>query len=155
KPSAEQGAPAVTTTTTEPAAPQAADRTSGPAVKVTRGSAPSGARAHALLAVEARGDDAGHTIVLTADGGLSHEHFELKNPPRLVIDLVGVVDKTSTKTVAVGTGGLSRVRVAQFATKPKPVVRVVLDMTSPKPYAIVPTENGLVVDFTEEGVRHA
>jgi len=153
KPSAGQGAPPVTTTTTEPAAPQAAG--TGSAVKVTRGSAPSGARAHALLAVETRGDDAGHTIVLTADGGLSHEHFELKNPPRLVIDLVGVVDKTTTKTMSVGSGGLSRVRVAQFATKPKPVVRVVLDMTVPKPYAIVPTDSGLVVDFTEEGVRHA
>src|SRR5437667_286419 len=41
------------------------------------------------------------------------------------------------------------------ATRPKPVVRVVLDMSSPRPYAIVPTETGLVVDFTEEGVRHA
>jgi type IV pilus assembly protein PilQ len=152
---AEPAAPVVSETGSGTAAPQAADRTSAQAVKVTRGTVPSGARANALLAVEARGDDAGHTIVLTANGGLAQEHFELKNPPRLVIDLVGVVDKTSTKTVAVGTGGLSRVRVAQFATKPKPVVRVVLDMTSPKPYAIVPTENGLVVDFTEEGVRHA
>lgn len=139
----------------KPAAEQVTQTTGGQAVKVTRGSAPGGARANTLLAVEARGDDAGHTIVLTADGGLAHEHFELKNPPRLVIDLVGVVDKTKTKTVAVGSGGLSKVRVAQFATKPKPVVRVVLDMTSPKPYAIVPTETGLVVDFTEEGIRHA
>jgi type IV pilus assembly protein PilQ len=145
---AESGAPAV-------AEAPSADRSSAQPVKVTRGTAPGGARAKALLAVEARGDDAGRTVVLTADGGLAHEHFELKNPPRLVLDLVGVVDKTSTKTVAVGSGGLSRVRVAQFATRPKPVVRVVLDMTRPQPYAIVPTENGLVVDFTEEGVRHA
>ncbi|MEK7798280.1 MAG: type IV pilus secretin PilQ, partial [Acidobacteriota bacterium] len=122
---------------------------------MTRGTAPSGAQANALLSVEARGEDSGRTVVLTADGGLAHEHFELKNPPRLVIDLVGVLDRTSTKTVAVGSGGLSRVRVAQFATRPKPVVRVVLDMTSPRPYAIVPTDTGLVVDFTEEGVRHA
>ena len=148
-------APAVSETGSGMAAPRAADRNSAQPVKVTRGTVPSGARANALLAVEARGDDAGHTIVLTANGGLAQEHFELKNPPRLVIDLVGVVDKTATKSVAVGSGGLSRVRVAQFATKPKPVVRVVLDMTTPKPYAIVPTENGLVVDFTEEGVRHA
>lgn len=143
------GAPAGT-----PAQP-ATDRPSAQPVKMTRGTAPSAVQAHALLSVEARGDDAGRTVVLTADGGLAHEHFELKNPPRLVIDLVGVVDRTSTKTVAVGSGGLSRVRVAQFATRPKPVVRVVLDLTSPRPYAIVPTDTGLVVDFTEEGVRHA
>src|SRR5262249_50157863 len=124
-------------------------------VKVVKGAAPAGAKAHALLSVEAHGEDNQKAVVLKADGGLAHEHFELKNPPRLVIDLVGVVDKTPTKTVPVGTGGLSRVRVAQFATRAKPVVRVVLDMTTPQPYAIVPTENGLVVDFSEEGVRHA
>ncbi len=125
------------------------------AVKVVRGAAPAGSQAHVLLSVEARGEDNEKTVVLTADGGLAHEHFELKNPPRLVLDLMGVVDKTTAKTVPVGSGGLSRVRVAQFATRPKPVVRVVVDMTSPRPYAIVPTDNGLVVDFTEEGVRHA
>ncbi|OLD62934.1 MAG: hypothetical protein AUI47_10805, partial [Acidobacteria bacterium 13_1_40CM_2_68_5] len=124
-------------------------------VKVTRGAAPSGSPAHTLLSVEARGEDSERSVVLTADGGLANEHFELKNPPRLVIDLLGVVDRTRTKTVTVGAGGLSRVRVAQFATKPRPVVRVVLDLTSPKPYAIVPTDTGLVVDFSEEGVRHA
>jgi type IV pilus assembly protein PilQ len=124
-------------------------------VQVKRAPAPSGAPARTLLSVEARGADPEPAIVLNADGAVAHEHFELKNPPRLVIDLVGVVDKTTTKTMSVGSGGLSRVRVAQFATKPKPVVRVVLDMTVPKPYAIVPTDSGLVVDFTEEGVRHA
>ncbi len=136
----------------KPATPTAP---SGQSVKVTRGAAPSGTPAHTLLSVEARGEDAERTIVLTADGGLANEHFELKNPPRLVIDLLGVVDRTKTKTLAVGSGGLSRVRVAQFATKPRPVVRVVLDLTAPKPYAIVPTDTGLVVDFSEEGVRHA
>jgi type IV pilus assembly protein PilQ len=45
--------------------------------------------------------------------------------------------------------------VAQFATRPQPVVRVVLDLSAPRPYAIVPTENGLVVDFSEEAVRRA
>ena len=127
----------------------------GRTTKVVRGAAPTGSPAHALLSVEARGEDHEKTVVLTADGGLAHEHFELKNPSRLVIDLLGVVDKTPSKVVPVGSGGLSRVRVAQFATRPKPVVRVVLDMTGPRPYAIVPMDNGLVVDFTEEGVRHA
>jgi type IV pilus assembly protein PilQ len=127
----------------------------GRPVQVTRGPAPAGARAHALLSVEARGADPDRAVVLTADGGLSHEHFELKNPPRLVIDLVGIVDRTPAKSIPVPSEILSRVRVAQFATKPKPVVRVVLDMRAPRPYAIVPTEDGLVIDFSEEAVRHA
>ncbi len=135
--------------------PPAGAALSAQPVKVTRGAAPSGSPARTLLSVEARGEGSERTVVLTADGGLANEHFELKNPPRLVIDLLGVVDRTKTKTVTVGSGGLSRVRVAQFATKPKPVVRVVLDLSSPKPYAIVPTDTGLVVDFSAEGVRHA
>ncbi|HYS04090.1 MAG TPA: type IV pilus secretin PilQ [Candidatus Dormibacteraeota bacterium] len=143
------------TSSAQTASKTTAAQAGSPGVKVVRGAAPSGSRAHALLSVEARGEDKEKTVVLTADGGLQQEHFELKNPPRLVIDLMGVVDKTPAKTLSIGSGGLSRVRVAQFATRPKPVVRVVLDMSSPRPYAIVPTENGLVVDFTEEGVRHA
>jgi len=124
-------------------------------VHVERGAVPAGNAAHTLLAVEAKGSDPDTAVLLKADGPLLQEHFELKNPPRLVIDLLGVVDKTSTKSVQVGSGFLSRVRVAQFATRPRPVARVVLDMSSPKPYALVPTDGGLVVDFSEEAVRHA
>ncbi|MGH9797511.1 MAG: type IV pilus secretin PilQ, partial [Candidatus Polarisedimenticolia bacterium] len=124
-------------------------------VPMTRGPAPAGSTARALLSVEPRGEDPERTVVLTADGGLPHEHFELKSPARLVIDLPGVLDRTGVKSVPVTSEFLSRVRVAQFATRPQPVVRVVFDLTSPRPYGIIPTENGLVVDFSEEGARHA
>ncbi len=124
-------------------------------VHVERGPVPVGTAARILLAVEAKGSDSDTAVLLKADGALMQEHFELKNPPRLVIDLLGVVDKTSTKSLQIGSGFLSRVRVAQFATRPRPVARVVLDMSSPRPYAIVPTEGGLVVDFSEAAVRHA
>jgi type IV pilus assembly protein PilQ len=50
---------------------------------------------------------------------------------------------------------VSRVRVAQFASKPQPVARVVLDLKAIKSYAIDATEKGLVVDFSEEAVRRA
>ncbi len=124
-------------------------------VNVSRGAAVGGSLAKSLLGVEARGTDPDRAVVLTADGGLNNEHFELKNPPRLVIDLPGVLDRTKVKTVSVASDILTRVRVAQFATRPEPVVRVVLDLSAPRPYAIVPTDDGLVVDFSEEAVRHA
>jgi type IV pilus assembly protein PilQ len=124
-------------------------------VTVHRGGSPGGTPARTLLSVEARGSDTERTVVLTADGGLSHEHFELKNPSRLVIDLPGVLDRTGVKAIPVSSDIFSRVRVAQFAMKPRPVVRVVLDMSGPRPYAIVPAENSLVVDFSEEAVRAA
>jgi type IV pilus assembly protein PilQ len=139
--------------------PEAAPASSKPAtagpVQVTRVAAPQGSPARTLLAVESRGSDPETAVVLKTDGAVAHEHFELKNPPRLVIDLVGVVDRTGTKALSVSSSMLSRVRVAQFATKPRPVARVVLDLSAPRPYAIVPLENGLVVDFSEEAVRHA
>jgi type IV pilus assembly protein PilQ len=140
---------------TAPPAPQPATAPAAETVRVTRGAPPSGEAARALLSVEPRGSDPDRTVVLTADGGLQHEHFELKTPPRLVIDLPGVTDRTGVKAIPVASDILSRVRVAQFATRPRPVVRVVLDLPAPRPYAIVPTENGLVVDFSEEGVRRA
>ena len=139
-----------------PGAQPASAPASGPSpVQVVRGAAPSGKPAQTLLSVAARGNDSDPAVVLTADGAVKYEHFELKNPPRLVIDLIGVVDRTTTKSVKVDSQYLSRVRVAQFATRPQPVSRVVLDMSTPRAYAMVPTESGLVVDFSEEAVRHA
>src|SRR5712692_7027388 len=138
-----------------PAAPAGKTKPAVEPVRVKRGPVPSGTLGKALLAVEAQGADPEPAVLLKADGPIAQEHFELKNPPRLVIDLLGVLDRTTTKSIAVGSGFLSKVRVAQFATKPRPVARVVLDMSAPKPYAIVPTDNGLLVDFSEEAVRRA
>ena len=147
-----QAVPSANSVTGAPPAPAASP---AKPVKVTRGPVPAGQAAKVLLAVEARSVDQQPVVVLKGDGPLDQEHFELKNPPRLVIDLLGVVDKTTKKSIQIASGGLSKVRVAQFATRPKPVARVVLDMSQPKPYAIVPTDEGLVVDFTEEAVRRA
>jgi type IV pilus assembly protein PilQ len=45
--------------------------------------------------------------------------------------------------------------VAQFASKPQPVARVVFDLSGPKPYGIEPNAKGLVVEFSEEAARRA
>jgi type IV pilus assembly protein PilQ len=136
------------------AQPLAAEKPSNDSPKPTSGPAPKGPRAHTLVNVTA---SSGHEpkIELVADGALREEHFELKNPPRLVIDLVGVVDHTKQKTIAVQSDAVSRVRVAQFASKPQPVARVVLDLSGPKPYGIEPNAKGLVVEFSEEAARRA
>ena len=139
------------------AQPLAAEKPSAEATeaaKPTSGPAPKGSPARSLMSVTAV---SGHEakIELVADGALHEEHFELKNPPRLVIDLVGVVDHTKQKTIAVQSDAVSRVRVAQFASKPQPVARVVLDLSGPKPYGIEPTSKGLVIEFSEEAARRA
>ncbi|MCZ6697272.1 MAG: type IV pilus secretin PilQ, partial [Acidobacteria bacterium] len=122
---------------------------------VVQAPAPQGPPAKSLLGVSADVSGDAPVIMLRADGVLSAEHFELKNPPRLVIDLPGVINRAGTNAVPVGSAMLSRVRVAQFASKPRPVARVVLDMSGPHPYAIIPTSDGLVIDFSGEAVRHA
>jgi type IV pilus assembly protein PilQ len=122
---------------------------------VVQGPTPSGRLAGKLLSVDTSHDDGALRVVMHADGGLLHEHFELENPMRLVIDLIGVRDETGTRSVPVDSDVIDKVRVAQFVSRPKPVARVVLDMKRPRAYAIVPTENGLVIDFSDQAVRYA
>ena len=131
--------------------PQASDP------NVIRGPEASGPHARTLVSVSAEQGGAEPRVVLKADGAIREEHFELANPPRLVVDLLGVLDKTpkEQKTTAVDSQVLTRVRVAQFATRPQPVARVVFDLKTPKAYAIEPTTGGIAVDFSEEAVRRA
>jgi len=88
------------------AQPLAAERPSSNASKPTSGPAPKGTPARSLVSVTA---GSGHEpkIELVADGALREEHFELKNPPRLVIDLIGVVDHTKQKTITMQSDTVS------------------------------------------------
>ncbi len=133
-------------------APTPAPGASTPEVK--RGPVPSGAKASTLVEVSAEGGDA-PKVMMKGNGAFREEHFELQNPPRLVVDLVGVLDHTKQKSMTVTSGVLSRVRVAQFASKPQPVARVVLDLSAPRAYAIETTAHGLTVDFSDEAVARA
>jgi len=121
---------------------------------VVRGPMPSGTRASTLVEVSAEGGESPR-VTMKGNGAFHEEHFELQNPPRLVVDLVGVLDRTKQKTMTPTSSVLSRVRVAQFASKPQPVARVVLDLSAPKAYAITADEQGLTVDFSPEAVAQA
>lgn len=136
-------------------APQATTAVGASGLEVMQGERPAGPIAGQLLSVESSGEAATPRIVLNADGGLVHEHFELNEPMRLVVDLVGVHDRTEQKSIAVSSDVVSKVRVAQFVSRPKPVARVVLDMKRPQAYALVATEQGLVIDFSPEAVEMA
>ena len=85
---------------------------------------PVGNPATALLGVEARGEGGGAVVELRADGAISeHEHFVLDGPPRLVVDLPGLVSRMGNTQVDVGAAGISKVRVGQHDGK----VRIVVD----------------------------
>ena len=139
----------------EARAPQAGTAIGASGLEVMQGERPAGPIAQQLLSVETAGEAGATRIVLNADGGLVHEHFELNNPMRLVVDLVGVYDRTGQKSIPVTSDVVSQVRVAQFVSHPNPVARVVLDMQMPQAYAMVPTDRGLVIDFSPEAVEMA
>ena len=139
----------------EARAPQAGTTIGASGLDVMQGERPAGAIAQELLSVEATGEAGATRIVLNADGGLVHEHFELNNPMRLVVDLIGVYDRTGQNSIPVTSDVVSKVRVAQFVSLPNPVARVVLDMKTPQAYAMVLTDRGLVIDFSPEAAEMA
>lgn len=105
--------------------------------------------ATALLSVVAGGPDARRTVQLKTDGKVTYKAFELKSPDRLVVDMEGVKTRVppAQRTVQAESEFLEKIRVAQFASTPRPIARVVFDLKSPMPYEIHPTPTGLTVDF--------
>ncbi|HEU5179742.1 MAG TPA: type IV pilus secretin PilQ [Candidatus Polarisedimenticolia bacterium] len=107
--------------------------------------------AKALLAVVAKGPDAKRTVQLKTDGKVTYKAFELSNPSRLVVDLEDVMSRVppAQRSLAPKSDFLGRVRVAQFATAPQKIARVVFDLKGERAYEIVPGADGLLVDFSD------
>ena len=95
-----------------------------------------------LLAVA---DTSGVSVLLAGGGPFAGKTFTLANPPRVVLDLPGVVNDVSRRVHPVDAAGVQRVRVAQFATAPKPIVRVVVDLDQAMPYSYEATTQGGVL----------
>ena len=104
--------------------------------------APSSGELTEVLAVA---DDSGVSVMLGGGGRLDGKVFTLDAPARVVLDLPGVVNRVERRVHAVGAAGIQRVRVAQFATTPTPVVRVVVDLDQAMPYRFEPTARGAVL----------
>jgi type IV pilus assembly protein PilQ len=102
-------------------------------------------RASELADVLAVADSTGVSVQLSAQGPLEVKAFTLENPPRVVVDLKGVVNRVTRRVHPVGAAGVKQVRVAQFATAPEPVVRVVVDLDQPMPYRVASTAQGALL----------
>jgi len=107
--------------------------------------------ATALLSVIPKGPDAVRKIQLKTNGKVDYKVFELSNPSRLVIDMENVQNQVPQvqRTLTPKSQFLEKIRVAQFATAPQKIARVVFDLKSARPYEIHPTPGGLTVDFSE------
>ena len=126
-----------------PAAPAAVGTPDRPAVA----SAPVGAAATRLDAIEVLTADGGAVIRISGDGAFPYSTFALSEPRRFVIDLEGVINRSPRSTLAVQSSVVDRVRVAQFKPPPRPVSRVVFDLSRDTVPAIERTGDGLVVSF--------
>ncbi len=72
------------------------------------------------------------------------QQFALAQPPRFVVDLVGA-RYPGMDEIPVGVQGVVRVRIAQHAVEPTPVVRVVLDLEQPARFAVAEAGEGTLV----------
>lgn len=93
----------------------------------------------------------GSVIRISGDGELPYSTFSLSEPNRFIVDLQGVINRSSRSTISVSGGVVSRVRVAQFRPLPSPVARVVFDLREASTPRIERTADALVVTFPEGG----
>jgi type IV pilus assembly protein PilQ len=130
-----------------PAAGSAAQTAAGTPDRPMTGPAPSGSAATQLQAVEVLASTGGAVIRIAGDGEFPYSTFALSEPPRFVVDLGGVINRSSRSTVQVEGSVVERVRVAQFKPAPKPVARVVFDLRGSTLPTIERTGDALVLSF--------
>ena len=83
-------------------------------------------------------DEAGKiSVIMTLSGPVVPQLKWLDSPARVVVDLPKTVMATSQQRIDVGKGGAKRVRLGMDAQVP-PTTRVVVDLTEPLAYQIVP-----------------
>lgn len=112
---------------------------------------PSGVAATRLDGIEVLASDGGAVVRIAGDGEFPYSTFALETPDRFVIDLDGVVNRSSRTSMTVDGGVVERVRIAQFKPAPKPVSRVVFDLRAPVVPVIERTADALVVTFPSNG----
>jgi type IV pilus assembly protein PilQ len=138
------GAPAAGSPAPAPSAPLSA---AGTPDQPMTGPAPAGAPATQLQAIEVLASTGGAVIRIAGDGEFPYSTFALSEPPRFVVDLGGVINRSSRSTVQVEGSVVERVRVAQFKPAPKPVARVVFDLRGTTLPTIERTGDALVLSF--------
>lgn len=138
--------PAVETAAAAPSMPSDLGTPDHPAIAP----APAGAAATRVDGIEvlASGTSGEDSVIrIAGDGEFPYSTFALNQPDRFVIDLEGVMNRSSRNAVPVEGGIVERVRVAQFKPAPRPVSRIVFDLRRGSVPVIERTANALVVSF--------
>lgn len=82
-------------------------------------------------------NDGTHTVIdITTKGDVRFMDFRLNDPPRIVVDCVGALNRLEKRTLAVDDMNVNEVRTSQYATSPTAVARVVIDLDGDAGYQI-------------------
>jgi type IV pilus assembly protein PilQ len=119
------------------------------------GPAPSGTAASSLSGVDVANAGAMTAVEIRGDGEFAYSTFRLSDPPRFVVDLEGVVNRSTRSAIPVSQGSVERVRIAQFKPFPDPVARVVVDLREERVPRIERTPDALVLRFDRDGMAMA
>jgi len=105
----------------------------------------------AVTAVRVEAGPARTDVILALDGEVSVSDFRLSDPHRIVVDLRGAEMRSGVSYDRVARGGITNVRLAQYAAS---VVRVVIDLDRERGYRIVrgAGELRIAVEVAEAGV---
>ena len=95
-------------------------------------------------------DNGGIELEIVGSGRLEPQTKAITGPDRLVIDLPNAVPASTVRNLAVNRGEVKSVRVARYSDNP-PTTRVVVDLTSPLPYQVFPSANGMIVKLSGGG----
>jgi len=97
------------------------------------------------------GDEAGMQLEITSSQPLTPQTRVLSNPDRVVIDFPNALPGSELRGIGARHGELKGVRVGLFQSHP-PTTRVVLDLTTPGSFQILPSGNTVVVRLGDAGL---
>lgn len=90
-------------------------------------------------------------VLVRVHGSVTHRTERLDNPPRLVLDLVGVSPAFEVGTLRLRDPWIRQIRSSHFSPGPPSVVRVVFDLVGPVDYRVESVVEGVVVVFARGG----
>src|SRR5437588_986136 len=111
-----------------------------------------GKSAAVVRRVEVVRNNQGLSLEVISSRPINPRVTRLQDPPRVVIDLPGAVFTEGQKRIPVHLQGVVEVRASQWQLTP-PVARVVVQLTTPRDYAVVASGNKLSVWLTPSVAR--
>jgi hypothetical protein len=89
-------------------------------------------------------------IIVKTNAQSQYSDFTLRNPSRIVLDVIGARNAFGYKTLNINSSTVSRVRVGQPSTG---VVRIVLDSNKNIPYKIIRDGVNLIITTGDAALR--